>query len=50
MFFGTKRNIFKNQQFYLKSAGKMAGEAIESFSEGISSFTKGLMDSLGEEE
>jgi hypothetical protein len=36
--------------YALKLAGKMAGEAIESFSEGISSFTEGLMDSLGKEE
>jgi hypothetical protein len=36
--------------YAMKSAGKMAGEAIENISEGISSFTEGLMDSLGNEE
>jgi hypothetical protein len=36
--------------YALKSAGKIAGEAIENISEGISSFTEGVMDSLGEEE
>jgi PBP1b-binding outer membrane lipoprotein LpoB len=36
--------------YAMKSAGKMAGEAIENISEGITSFTEGLMDSLGNEE
>jgi PBP1b-binding outer membrane lipoprotein LpoB len=48
----TKVNKLKGEiaGYALKSAGKMAGEAIENISEGISSFTEGLMDSLGEEE
>jgi PBP1b-binding outer membrane lipoprotein LpoB len=48
----TKVNKLKGEiaGYALKSAGKIAGEAIENISEGISSFTEGLMDSLGEEE